>query len=91
MATTPRFNLTLIDQNMTADVPRDFNRLAVEIETAVGNTLDGLSSKAADISLLDAGNYYPTDNVEAALQTVGQTLNGARGSLVASAQQLGVM
>lgn len=88
---TSRYNLPTIVDTMTADVTRDLNALAEAVDEVLGNELDNLSSEAIDISIADAGAYYPTKNVEAALQTVGQTINGARGSLISSAQQLGVM
>lgn len=88
---TPRYNLPTIVDTDTADVTRDLNALAEATDNALHTALGNLSSKAVDISITDAGAYYPTKNVEAALQTIGQTINGARGSLITSAQQLGVM
>ena len=42
--------------------------------------LDGLSSAAVDISILDAGNYYAGVNVETALQEVGLALQNISGN-----------
>lgn len=88
---TSRYNLPTITDTMTADVPRDLNALAEATDEALHTAIGNLSSKAVDITITDANAYYPTKNVEAALQAVGQTLNGTRSSLVATAQQLGVM
>lgn len=88
---TPRYNLPTITPAMTADVPRDLNALANATDEALHTAVSSLSSRAVDITITDTANYYTTKNVEAALQAVGQTLNGTRASLVTSAQQLGVM
>lgn len=88
---TPKLNLPLIEGANTADVVRDMNALANAVDTNVGLAIDNLSSAAVDITLADNANYYTTKNVEAALQQVGQTLNGTRASLVSTAQALGVM
>ena len=88
---TTRYNLPTITTNMTADVPRDLNALADAVDDALHDAVSSLSSQAKDISITDSGAYYTTKNVEAALQTVGQTLNGTRASLVSTAQALGVM
>lgn len=88
---TSRYNLPTIVDTMTADVTRDLNALAEAVDEVLEEEFANLSSRAVDISITDAGAYYPTKNVEAALQTIGQTINGARGSLITSAQQLGVM
>ncbi|BBI32496.1 phage tail protein [Cohnella abietis] len=37
MATTPNTKLPLIDQSMTADIPRDFNALAQSVDAVVGD------------------------------------------------------
>jgi hypothetical protein len=47
-----------------------------------------VSSTGDKITLTDAGGYFTTDNVEAALQQVGQTLNSTRGSLITSVNSL---
>lgn len=88
---TSRYNLPTIVDTMTADVTRDLNALAEAVDEVLADEFANLSSRAVDISITDTGAYYPTKNVEAALQTIGQTINGARGSLITSAQQLGVM
>lgn len=88
---TSRYNLPTIVDTMTADVTRDLNALAEAVDEVLADEFANLSSRAVDISVTDQGGYFPTKNVEAALQTIGQTLNGARGSLISSAQQLGVM
>lgn len=88
---TPRYNLPTITPAMTADVPRDLNALANATDEALHTAVSSLSSRAVDITIADTANYYTTKNVEAALQAVGQTLNGTRASLVSTAQALGVM
>ena len=88
---TSRYNLPTINTSMTADVPRDMNALAQAVDDALHTAVDSLSSNAVDITVMDSNNYYTQKNVEAALQQVGQTLNGTRSSLVATAQALGVM
>lgn len=88
---TPRYNLPTINSGMTADVPRDLNALANATDDALHTAVSSLSSKAADITVADTNNYYTQKNVEAALQQIGQTLNGTRSSLVSTAQALGVM
>lgn len=88
---TSRYNLPTINTSMTADVPRDMNALAQAVDDALHTAVSTLSSNAVDITVMDSNNYYTQKNVEAALQQVGQTLNGTRNSLVATAQALGVM
>lgn len=53
--------------------------------------LPDLPSNATDITITDTANYYTSTNVEGALAELGQTLNGTRQSIVATAQALGVM
>lgn len=53
--------------------------------------LPTLASTATDITVTDTANYYTSTNVEGALAELGQTLNGTRANLVATAQALGVM
>lgn len=88
---TPNLNLPLIAGQNTTDVVRDMNALANAVDTNVGTALANLSSAAVDIELTDTNNYYTSAHVEGALAELGQTLNGARSSLVATAQALGVM
>ena len=88
---TPNLNLPLIEGTNTADVVRDLNGLATAVDTSVGEALDNLSSAATDITIADTANYYTSSNVEGALAELGQTLNGTRANLVATAQALGVM
>ena len=88
---TPNLNLPLIEGTNTADVVRDLNGLATAVDNSVGNALDNLSSAATDITITDTANYYTSANVEGALAELGQTLNGTRASVVASAQALGEM
>ena len=53
--------------------------------------LPTIANAAADITIADAGNYFDGANVETGMQEIGRVLAGARTSLVASAQQLGVI
>lgn len=53
--------------------------------------LPTLASTANDITIADANDYYTSTKVEGALAEIGQTLAGTRTSIVATAQQLGVM
>lgn len=43
---------------------------------------------AETVTIMDAGNYYDGTNTEAALQEIGQALNGSRGSIIAATNQL---
>ena len=88
---TPKLNLPLIEGANTADVVRDMNALANAVDTNVGLAIENLSSAAVDISITDTANYYTSTNVEGALSELGQTLNGTRANIVATAQALGVM
>ena len=53
--------------------------------------LPTIANAASDITIADAGNYFDGANVETGMQEIGRVLAGARTSLVASAQQLGVI
>lgn len=43
-----------------------------------------VSSSANGVTISDAGNYYVAENVEGALQELGQALSGARAGLIAA-------
>lgn len=53
--------------------------------------LPTIANTAADITIADSGNYFDGANVETGMQEIGRVLAGSRASLVASAQQLGVI
>lgn len=47
-----------------------------------------IASTGTGISITDSGNYFTSNNVEGALQEIGQTLNGVRGNLIQSVNKL---
>lgn len=60
-----------------------------QLPDANGNiTVDTGGGTAVTVTIADAGSYYTSDNVEGALQEIGQTMSSIRGSLVQSAQSL---
>ena len=42
----------------------------------------------SSLTITDSGNYFGSNNVEGALQEIGQTLNGVRGSLIDSVNEI---
>ncbi|MGG3448618.1 hypothetical protein ABER98_01655 [Domibacillus aminovorans] len=46
------------------------------------------ATSADKITIADAGNYYTGTHVEAALQEIGQALNGTRGSIITAVNEL---
>lgn len=82
--------------NRTYLAIQELQQKAGEIKTINGQqpdsngniTIETGGGTAATVSIVDAGNYYTSTNVEGALQEIGQTMNSVRGSLIQSAQAL---
>lgn len=102
MATT-KLGLPTITGNLSADIPRDLNALAEAVDSAAGTSgglatlgADGkvpssqlsISSSANRITVTDSGSYFTSSHVEGALQEIGQTLNGVRGNLIESTNNI---
>ncbi|MEK4360797.1 pyocin knob domain-containing protein [Paenibacillus sp. FSL M7-1455] len=88
MANTPNLNLPLIDENATADVPRDMNALAQAVDTNVKAAIDGV--KVPDATLTQKGIAQlssATDSTSEAMAATPKAVKAAydRGSAGVSA------
>ncbi|WP_218832076.1 pyocin knob domain-containing protein [Paenibacillus campinasensis] len=76
MAQTPNLGLPLIDENMTADVPRDMNALANAVDTAVKDAVDGVT--VPDASTTQKGVVQLNDTVTSTNKTQAGTADAVR-------------
>lgn len=76
MAQTPNLGLPLIDENMTADVPRDMNALANAVDTAVKDAVDGVT--VPDATTTQKGIVQLNDTTTSTNKTQAGTADAVR-------------
>lgn len=76
MAQTPNLGLPLIDENLSADVPRDMNALANAVDTAVKDAVDGVT--VPDASTTQKGIVQLNDTVTSTSKTQAATANAVK-------------
>lgn len=81
----PNFATTVANALATKETPAGA-QAKVNTHANLKNNPHGVT--AAQTPITDAGNYYAGTNTEAALQEIGQALNGSRGSIIAATNQL---
>jgi len=60
----------------------------VHITPAERTKWNNPATTADKITISDSGSYFTSNNMEGALQEIAQSLNGARGSLIASVNSI---
>lgn len=76
MAQTPNLGLPLIDENMTADVPRDMNALANAVDTAVTEAVAGVT--VPDASTTQKGVVQLNDTTTSTSTAQAATANAVK-------------